>query len=143
MASGLPRYTPLNDTMPVPGAGALAPWTMTGAIAGEEARIYFQPAMVNNTVPKIGAEFLDALVPPYLVVTGAAGVTYARATVDGAGTMTDLEILNAAALPADTSVYKHRRIGSWTSGGGVFTSVVTILNTNQLFRLCDGAAEWI
>jgi activator of HSP90 ATPase len=119
---------------------------MTGVVESGVAKIYFAPAMVNNFVPKIGGVSLVAVTPPGLVVTGTTGVTYAKATVDAAGHFTDLVIEGAATLPADTTygtLYKHRLIGTWTSADGAFTSVNTLLKTNQLFRMCAGEPEWL
>jgi hypothetical protein len=122
------------------------PWKMRGLVeSGPVYKIFFAPAQVNNFVPKIGSTFIDDPTPPGLTVTGSAGVTYARATIDTTGAITDLIVDSASTLPSDTTsgtLYKYRRIGSWAASGGVFTAMNTILNTNQTFRMCGGSAEW-
>jgi hypothetical protein len=119
------------------------PFTMTGAIVESTARISVFPGIVNNVVPKIGANSLVALPRPTLTVTGASGIVYMIATVDVSGTITDLVIENtASAVPPDTETLKHRIIGTWLSSGGVFTDVSSLLNANQTLFLCNGTAIW-
>lgn len=98
--------------------------------------------MVNNAVPTIGGDSLAAVPRPELTVTGSAGVVYLRATVDAAGTITALIIDSDSVIPTDTTADKHKLIGTWTASGGVFTSVVSILNTNQTLYICGGTAIW-
>jgi hypothetical protein len=129
------------------GTVAFRPWALAGFIdpSGPTAKIRVAAGLVNNFVPTIGGTSLAAVPAPTITVTGASGVIYMRATVDGAGAITELIIANAVSIPADTStapIYKHKLIGTWTASGGVFTSVTSILNTNQTFRMCGTNAEW-
>lgn len=118
------------------------PWTLAGFIEGGSAKIRVAPGMVNNFVPIIGGTSIAAATPPALTVTGSSGIIYLKATVDAAGAITALVIQNAGSVPADTATEKHKLIGTWTSSGGVFTSVTSILNANQTLYLCNGTAIW-
>lgn len=122
------------------------PFRLVGFVdTGPTSKIIVRPGMVNNLVPTIGGTSIAAMPPPALTVSGSTGVVYLKATVDAAGTITALVIQNGTSVPADTTtapIYKYKLIGSWTASGGAFTSVMGILNTNQTFRLCNGAAEW-
>jgi hypothetical protein len=120
-----------------------APWFLTGQIeAGPTAKIYIQPGMVNSFVPTIGGTSMAAYPRPSITVTGATGIIELKATIDGAGTITALIAQNVTTASTDTSTNKYKTLGTWTASGGVFTSVTSILNTNQTFRLCNGTAEW-
>ncbi len=128
-----------NDAV---GVGLSHPWKMTGVVEGGVAKIYFRPGMVSNFIPTIGGVSLVAVTPPTLTVTGTSGIVYLDATVDFTGAITALIIANASSIPADTSTQKRKLIGTWTSSGGAFTSVNTVLNTNQTFYLCGGTPIW-
>jgi len=119
-----------------------SPWYLSGFIDSGTAKITVAPGMVNNFVPTIGGVSLAAVTPPALTVTGASGVVYLDATVDGAGAITALIIASASSIPAETSTQKRKLVGAWTASGGEFTSVTSILNANQTFRMCAGNAEW-
>lgn len=121
------------------------PWYLVGFIdTGPTAKISVRPGKVNNFVPTIDGISIVAVPRPALTVTGASGIIQLRATVDAAGAITDLIIESVAgpAVTTDTTTEKYNLVGTWTSGGGVFTSVNSILNTNQTFRVCGGNAEW-
>jgi len=123
------------------------PWKLFGFIdTGPVAKIIVRPGLVNNFIPTINVSgtqvSLDTVPSPALIVTGTGGTVYLKATVDAAGIITELQVLNSATLPADAPTEKHKRIGTWVASGGVFTAVTSILNTNQTFRLCGGVAEW-
>ncbi len=127
--------------------GISNPWALLGVIeAGPAATIYVAPGIVNNAIPTIdvsGTPTSIASVPaPGLVVTGSSGSVYLKATIDAAGSITDLIIESASSVPSDTSTEKHKLIGTWTSGGGIFTSVVSILNANQTLYMCGTTAIW-
>jgi hypothetical protein len=100
--------------------------------------------MVNNFVPTIGGTSIAAVPAPGMTVTGASGIIQLKATVDAAGAITALiaEGVAGPAVTADTSTNKYKLVGTWTASGGAFTSVTSILNTNQTFRVCAGVAEW-
>jgi hypothetical protein len=100
--------------------------------------------MVNNFVPTIGGTSLAAVPAPAMTVTGASGIIQLKATVDGAGAITALIAENVAgpSVTADTATEKYKLVGTWTASGGVFTSVTSILNTNQTLYLCNGTAIW-
>lgn len=117
------------------------PWYMSGFIESGTAKITVAPGMVNNFVPTIGGVSLAAVTPPTLTVTGASGVVYLQADVSGSSIFS-LIIASASTIPADTGSLKRKLIGTWTASGGAFTSVVSILNTNQTYRSCAGNAEW-
>ncbi len=137
--------TTIYDGVPVRRNTTPNLWKMSGLIVSGDARIYIRPGLVNSSIPTISGTSLAAVTQPFLVVTGSAGIVYLKLTHDSAGTITDLIVESAASVPADTTtgtLTKHRSLGPWTSSGGVFTSVVSLLNTNQTFRLCAGAAEW-
>ena len=124
-------------------AQSLARWTLNGFIdTGPTAKIRIGPGMVNNFVPTIGGTSIVAETPPSITVTGSTGIIYLDATVDATGAITALIAANATTLPTDTSTHKYKIIGTWTASGGVFTSVNSVLNTNQTFRICGGVAEW-
>jgi len=119
------------------------PWFLTGQIeAGPTAKIYIQPGIVNNFVPTIGGTSMAAYPRPSITVTGATGMIELKATVDGAGTITALIAQNVTTASTDTSTNKYKTLGTWTYASGAFTSVTSILNTNQTFRVCNGTAEW-
>lgn len=83
--------------------------------------------------------------PPFLTVTGTQGLIVMRATVDAAGTITDLALANFAtvsAIPADTVTLKHKVLGTWQSEDGKFKNVISILNANQTLFICNGTAIW-
>jgi hypothetical protein len=134
------------------GAGAVSraargvnPFALTGFIdTGPTAKIRIAPGMVNNFVPTIGGTSLVAVPPPAITVTGASGIIQLKATVDGAGAITALiaEGVAGPAVTADTATEKYKLVGTWTASGGAFTSVVSILNVNQAFYLCNGTAIW-
>jgi hypothetical protein len=65
-----------------------------------------------------------------------------KATIDGAGTITAVIVQNVATATADTVTNKYKTIGGWTFASGAFTSVTSILNTNQTLYLCNGTAIW-
>jgi hypothetical protein len=130
-----------------PNPSASAPWFLTGAIeAGPVAKIYIKPGMVNNFVPTIDMSgtptSLAAFPAPSITVTGTTGIIELKATIDGAGTITALIAQNVTTASTDTSTNKYKTLGTWTSASGAFTSVTSILNTNQTFRVCNGTAEW-
>jgi hypothetical protein len=85
---------------------------------------------------------LAAFPAPSITVTGTTGIIELKATIDGAGTITALIAQNVTTASTDTSTNKYKTLGTWTSASGAFTSVTSILNTNQTFRLCNGTAEW-
>ena len=123
------------------------PWFLTGTIeAGPVAKIYIKPGMVNNFVPTIDMsgtpKSLAAFPAPSITVTGATGIIELKATIDGAGTITALIAQNVTTASTDTSTNKYKTIGGWTFASGAFTSVTSILNTNQTFYLCNGTAIW-
>jgi hypothetical protein len=123
------------------------PFKLSGLIdTNNVAKIFVKPGMVNNFIPtiKVSGIQVSLVAPsvPALVVTESNGVVYIKATVDSAGTITAIEILNALTLPPDTLNAKYRRIGSWTSSSGQFTSILSMLNTNQTLYLCNGSAIW-
>jgi hypothetical protein len=123
------------------------PWFLTGTIeAGPVAKIYIKPGMVNNFVPTIDMSgtptSLAAFPAPSITVTGTTGIIELKATIDGAGTITALIAQNVTTASTDTSTNKYKTVGTWTSASGAFTSVTSILNTNQTFRVCNGTAEW-
>lgn len=131
------------------GAGARAsrvgvnPFALTGFIdTGPTAKIRVAPGMVNSFVPTIGGTSIVAVPPPTLTVTGSTGQIWLRATVDGAGAITALELANLTATPTDTGTLKHKLVGTWTASGGAFTSVVSILDANQTLYLCNGSPIW-
>lgn len=123
-------------------SSATIPWQLEGFVDSGATKIRIVPGMVNNFVPTIGGTSLVAYPAPALTVTGSSGLVYLKATVDAAGAITALEIASASSVPADTSTLKHKLVGGWTASGGAFTSVSSVLNTNQTFRICNGAAEW-
>lgn len=123
-----------------------APWRLTGAIEGAPpaAKIRVAPGMVNNFVPTIEGVSIAAIPAPAFTVTGASGLIQIKATVDAAGAITAL-ILESIAGPAvtpDSPTEKYKLVGAWTSADGAFTSVTSILNTNQTLYLCGGTAIW-
>jgi len=120
----------------------LPPWFLTGTIVSGDAKISVNPGLVNNFVPTIGGVFLGAFPRPTLTVTGSVGVIEIKATIDGAGTITDVIVQKVATATADTVFDKYKTIGSWTFASGTFTSVTSILNTNQTFYLCNATAIW-
>jgi hypothetical protein len=121
-----------------------SPWFLTGQIESGVAKIGIKPGMVNNLVPTIGGTSLVAVPPPTITVTGASGIIQLKATVDGVGAITALIAENVAGptVTADTTTLKYKLIGTWTSDAGQFTSVNSILNTNQTLYLCNGTAIW-
>jgi len=119
-----------------------APWFLTGTIVSGDAKISVNPGLVNNFVPTIGGVSLAAFPRPTLTVTGSVGVIEIKATIDGAGTITAVIVQNVATATADTVTNKYKTIGNWTFASGAFTSVTSILNTNQSFYLCNGTAIW-
>lgn len=133
----------LEDPAATQGAD---PFTLIGFIDSGVAKINVTPGMVNNFVPTIsvsGTPISIATVPaPSLVVTGTSGSVYLKATVDTAGAVTALVIESASSVPVDTSTAKHKLIGTWALSGGVFSSVIPILNANQTLYLCNGTAIW-
>jgi hypothetical protein len=135
------------DRRPESVRARTSPWSLTGFVeSGPVYKLLVAPGIVNNALPTISVSgtptSIAANPPPSLVVTGSSGVVHLKATHDVAGTITALVIESASSLPADTSTIKYKIIGTWTASGGEFTSVVSILNTNQTFRLCNGTAEW-
>lgn len=118
------------------------PWRLTGYIEGGQARIQITPGTVNSFIPTIGIDSLVNVPAPYLVVSGTSGQVYLDAEVDGVGAIIDLDAAEAATVPADTATDKRKLVGTWTASAGVFTSMNSILNTNQTFRVCNGVAEW-
>jgi len=124
------------------GGGSRDPWTLTGFVDGGALKISVAPGLVNNFVPTIGGVSLVAFPAPALTVTGATGIVYLKATVDGAGSVVAVVIENAVSVPADTATDKHRVLGSWTASGGAFTSVNSILKLNQSLFVCGGVFSW-
>jgi hypothetical protein len=120
----------------------IPPWFLTGTIESGTAKISINPGLVNNFVPTIGGVSLGAFPRPTLTVTGSVGVIEIKATIDGAGIITAVIVQNVATATADTVTNKYKTIGGWTSASGAFTSVTSILNTNQTFYLCNGTAIW-
>ena len=130
-----------------PNPSASAPWFLTGTIeAGPVAKIYIKPGMVNNFVPTIdmsGTPTSLATFPaPSITVTGTDGIIQLKATVSSSGIITALIAQNVTTLSTDTATEKYKLVGTWTASGGVFTSVTSILNTNQTLYLCVGTAIW-
>ena len=126
-----------------PAASAITPpWYLTGT----DTKIYIKPGMVNNFIPTIDLSgtptSLAAFPAPSITVTGATGIIELKATVDSAGTITALIAQNVTTASTDTSTNKYKTLGTWTTASGAFTSVTSILNTNQTFRVCNGTAEW-
>ena len=120
----------------------IPPWFLTGTIVSGNAKISVNPGLVNNFVPTIGGVSLGAVPAPTITVTGAVGVIQIKATIDGLGTITAVIVENVATATADTVTNKYKTIGGWTSASGAFTSVTSILNTNQTFYLCNGTPIW-
>ena len=119
------------------------PWFLTGQIeAGPTAKIYIQPGMVNNFVPTIGGTSMAAYPRPSITVTGTTGIIQLKATVSSSGIITALIVQNVTTLSTDTATEKYKLVGTWTASGGIFTSVTSILNTNQTLYLCVGTAIW-
>jgi len=118
------------------------PWFLTGTVESGTAKISINPGLVNNFVPTIGGVSLGAFPRPTLTVTGSVGVIEIKATIDGAGTITAVIVQNVATATADTVTNKYKTIGGWTAASGAFTSVTSILNTNQTLYLCNGTAIW-
>jgi len=75
-------------------------------------------------------------------VTGTTGIIQLKATVSSSGIITALIAQNVTTLSTDTATEKYKLVGTWTASGGVFTSVTSILNTNQTLYLCVGTAIW-
>lgn len=120
----------------------IPPWFLTGTIVSGDAKISVNPGLVNNFVPTIGGVSLAAVPAPTITVTGAVGVIQIKATIDGNGTITAVIVENVATATADTVTNKYKTIGGWTFASGAFTSVTSILNTNQTFYLCNGTPIW-
>lgn len=120
----------------------IPPWFLTGTIVSGDAKISVNPGLVNNFVPTIGGVLLAAVPAPTITVTGAVGVIQIKATIDGNGTITAVIVENVATATADTVTNKYKTIGGWTFASGAFTSVTSILNTNQTFYLCNGTPIW-
>ena len=123
------------------------PWKISTFVdTGPVYKIFVRVGLVNNFIPTINVSgtqvSLDTVPAPALVVTGTRGIVYIKASVDAAGTITAIEVLNASTLPTDTNIAKYKIIGTWTASGGAFTTVMSILNTNQTLYLCNGLAIW-
>jgi len=132
------RITPLRSPLP---------WKLSSFVdTGPVYKIFVRPGLVNNYIPTISVSGtqvgLDAFPSPALVVTGTSGTVYLKATVDAANLITAVQVLNGTSTPTDTSIAKHRTIGTWTIANGAFTSVSSVLNTNQTLYLCNGTAIW-
>jgi len=120
----------------------IPPWFLTGTVESGTAKISINPGLVNNFVPTIGGVSLGTFPRPTLTVTGSVGVIEIKATIDGAGIITAVIVQNVATATADTVTNKYKTIGGWTFASGAFTSVTSILNTNQTLYLCNGTAIW-
>lgn len=123
------------------------PWKLSTFVDdGPVFKVFVRQGMVNNLIPTIdvsGTQVSLSTIPaPALVVTGALGVVYIKATVDGAGSTTALEVLNGTAIPTDTISLKYRRIGSWAITNNVFTSNFNNLTANQSLYICNRTAIW-
>jgi hypothetical protein len=95
---------------------------------------------VGGIVPKIGGVFITAASPPELTVV--SGSVYVRGTKDIAGAFTDCVILNAASLPANTSAYAYRQLGTVTVSGTVVTVTAQSVQNSLSHRLCAGTSTW-
>jgi len=123
------------------------PWKLSTFVdTGPVYKVFVRVGLVNNFIPTIDVSgtqvSLDTVPAPALVVTGASGIVYLKATVDAANLITAVEVLNGTSTPTDTATAKHRTIGTWTIADGAFTSVSSVLNTNQTLYLCNGTAIW-
>lgn len=118
------------------------PFQLTGFVSGSTAYISVFPGSVNNAVPFIGANSIAAIPPPLAVVTGTDGLVWIKATLDASLKIVDLEIDGGTTVPTDTTLEKYLLIGTWTSSGGEFTSVYSMLRSSQTLYICNGTAIW-
>jgi len=129
------------------GGGVKTPFKLTGLIVEEAAYIRVRPGLVDNIVPTINGVSIagftgSPLAPPKLAVSGATGQVWIKNTLDAAGTITESIIESGADMPADTETLAYRILGSFTSDDGVFTSVTSLLTTNQSHKRCGGVSTW-
>jgi len=95
---------------------------------------------VNNFVPKIGE--ISLFTTPAPILTVVSGSVYLDATVDSAGTITDIVIANAATTPVDTTTHKYRIIGTVTVTSGEVTAMAQSVRASLTFYLCNNQAIW-
>ena len=122
-------------------SGSFTPFFLEGFIESGDAKIYVRPGMINNIIPTISTYSIALPDPPSITLTGTVGQIWAQATL-AAGVVSSVTIANTTSAPTDDATHKHRMIGTWTSLDGVFTSVTSVLNTNQTLYLCVGTAIW-
>jgi hypothetical protein len=124
------------------GSSPDLPFQLTGFIEADTAYISCTPGLIDDIVPTMGGISLLNLPAPKIAVTGASGVLWVKNTLDAAGVITASIIEAGSAMPANSSVLAYRMLGSFTSASGQFTSVVSLLHTNQAHRRCNGSSTW-
>lgn len=129
------------------GGGVGHPFKLTGITEPEHAYIRVSLGLVDNLIPKIDGVFLSFQIgtppaPPKIEVHGPSGQVWLKCTLDAAGTITGVVVETGETMPADTMSTAYRLLGTFTGISGEFTSVLSVLRTNQSHRRCNGTSTW-
>ena len=109
------------------------------------AKVTFIPGTVEGIIPKIGASwaagvFINDTTPPELTV--ATGYNYLDCKMDGAGVFTEVMILNASSVPANTSTQRRTPISTVTVSGTTVTVTAQAIRTSVSHVYFGGASTW-
>jgi hypothetical protein len=127
-------------------SSTITPFTLSGLVEGTPGvlKITVSPGLVDNIVPTIDGEFLVSLPAPKLTLTGENGEIWLKNTLDARGVITESIVQSGDEMPEDDEDgdFAYRLVGTFTSTDGAFTSLVSLLTTNQNHRRCNGSSTW-
>jgi hypothetical protein len=126
------------------GSTATPNFTLEDASADGVLKITVSPGLVDNIVPTIDSDFLVSLPAPKLTLTGENGEIWLKNTLDARGVITESIFQSGDEMPEDDEDgdFAYRLVGTFTSTDGAFTSLVSLLTTNQNHRRCNGSSTW-
>jgi hypothetical protein len=92
---------------------------------------------VNDVTPTMDGHALDADPAPTLEVI--SGVIYLKCTLDGTGAVTGVEVLNAAAKPADDATHAYITLATVTVASDAVTAINQSVTHSLRLRKCGVA----
>jgi hypothetical protein len=120
------------------GAASFHPFQVFDAstTGPDVAKIRVRFGQVNSVTPTMDGDDLDANPTPVLVVI--TGVIYLELTLDIAGVVTAVEVLNAASLPAATATEGYITLATVTVTSDQVTAINQSVTASLQYLRCNG-----
>ena len=131
------------DILPA-GKSFLHPFKVTARKEGSDIKVRVRAGTVNNLVPKIGSDYLDAETAPTLTLSGnATHRIYLKASAATPPVFfpDTIVVESATSDQSDTNTYGYLQIASVVVSGGAVTAVNQFVYASQvLVRAKPGTA---